>query len=217
MTTLKLTDVRTDGGTQSRVAFNEATVSEYVEALADGADFPAIIVFYDGEFHWPADGFHRLAAHERAGLPEIEADVREGTQRDAITFSLSANETHGLRRTQADKRNAVLTALADPEWSKLSGREIAKLCNVSHDLVARVKRESKAVINDTRANAAKLKSLHCDPFPETTRVPLTANVDAEVAALLEIIGPHVRRASREAKIEIRAWADMQIELHEVAA
>ena len=126
MPTISITDVRTDGGTQSPVAMNDAIVSEYAKLLADGVKLPAITVFFDGEHYWAGDGFHRHAAHVRNGAVEIEADVREGTQRDAVMFSLSANEAHGLRRTQADKRNAVLTALADPEWSKLSGREIEK-------------------------------------------------------------------------------------------
>jgi hypothetical protein len=215
MTSIPISAVRVDGGTQSRVELNEATVAEYAAALVDGAIFPPITTFFDGEHHWLADGFHRHAANERVGNTEIEADIREGSRRDAIAFSLCANEKHGLRRSQADKRQAVLTALADPEWTKLSGREIAKLCGVSHDLVARVKRE--AVINDKRASATKPKRLHYDPATAAACQPVTANVDAEVAAIIDIIGPLVRKASREARVEIRDWPDLQIELGEVAA
>jgi hypothetical protein len=147
------------------------------------------------------------------GDVEIDADVREGSKLDAIKFALSANETHGLRRTQADKRNAVLTALADPEWKELSGREIAKLCNVSHDLVARVKRETSAVINDTASQAAKLKGERFETGGGGLSL-MTPNVDvdAEVATIIEAIGPYVRPASREAKVEIRAWTNTLIEL-----
>lgn len=94
MPTISITDVRTDGGTQSRVAMNDAIVSEYAKLLADGVKLPAITVFFDGEHYWAGDGFHRHAAHVRNGAVEIEADVREGTQRDAVMFSLSANEAH---------------------------------------------------------------------------------------------------------------------------
>ena len=176
--------------------------------------FPPLVVFFDGEFYWLADGFHRHAAHVKNGDVEIDADVREGSKLDAIKFSLSANETHGLRRTQADKRNAVLTALASPEWKELSGREIAKLCNVSHDLVARVKRETGAVINDTASQAAKLKGERLETRGGGGLSLMTANVDvdAEVDTIIEAIGPHVRPASLEAKVAIRAWTNTLIDL-----
>ena len=188
-------------------------VADYAQAMASGVKFPPITVFYDGEHYWLADGFHRLAAHVKNSDVEIDADVREGSKLDAIKFSLSANETHGLRRTQADKRNAVLTALADPEWKELSGGEIAKLCDVSHDLVARVKRETSAVINDTASQAAKLKGERFETGGVgVSLVTPNVDVDAEVETIIEAIGPYVRPASREAKVAIRAWTNTLIEL-----
>jgi hypothetical protein len=211
---IPISAVRTDGGTQMRTAMSDMVVDEYVEALATGSKFPAIVVFFDGVTNWLSDGFHRLAAHEKNGAVEIEADVRPGTRRDAIVYSLRANETHGLRRTNADKRKAILTVLEDPEWSALTLRKIGDLCGVSHEFVARVKRELSTV--DNRDKASKLKSLHCD-LASAPAYPTTANVDAEVDAIIEIIRPHIDRASREAKVGIVAWAEMQIELHGVAA
>jgi ParB-like chromosome segregation protein Spo0J len=41
-------------------------------------------VFWDGEYYWPADGFHRLIAAEELGLVEISADVRAGIRPDAV-------------------------------------------------------------------------------------------------------------------------------------
>lgn len=67
------------------------------------------------------------------------SDVRTGTQRDAILFACGANATHGLRRTNDDKRKAVGVLLADAVWSKMSDREIARLCKVSNMLVAVVR------------------------------------------------------------------------------
>jgi branched-chain amino acid transport system substrate-binding protein len=43
---------------------------------------------------------------------------------DAILYSVGANEMHGLRHTNEDKRRAVLTLLNDPGWSKWSDPEI---------------------------------------------------------------------------------------------
>ena len=69
--------------------------------------------------------------------------MRTGTLRDAVLFSVGANAAHGLRRTNADKRRAVETLLADAEWSAWSDREIARRCCVHHDMVA-VARKSLA-------------------------------------------------------------------------
>lgn len=142
---VKLADIRIDGGTQARAELNEAAVAEYVEALAEGATFPPVVVFFDGSAYWLADGFHRFHAHRKAQAREIAADVRDGTKRDAILHSVGANANHGLRRSNADKRRAVETLLADAEWSKWSDREIARQCAVSPDTVGRIRRENEPV------------------------------------------------------------------------
>ena len=67
--------------------------------------------------------------------------MRRGTARDAILYAVGANDTHGLRRSQADRRNAVLTLLRDPEWTRLSDRKIADAARVDHKTVARTRRE----------------------------------------------------------------------------
>jgi hypothetical protein len=142
-----------DDGAQMRIKLSETTVDDYADAMNDGAEFPPIIVFHDGEKYWIADGFHRHAAHVKLGRTFIIAEVRRGGLRDAIQHSLGANETHGLRRTRADKRRAVETALADPEWAKLSDRDIAKMCVVSHTLVSQVR--SGPVIVATKAQTVR--------------------------------------------------------------
>src|SRR6476661_4358033 len=115
--TLPLDAISINGGTQSRVSLNEATVAEYAEFIRLGGDLPPVIVFEDGSSIWLADGFHRFHAHRAAGAMEIACDVRPGTKRDAILFSVGANASHGLRRTNEDKRRAVMTLLNDAEWS----------------------------------------------------------------------------------------------------
>jgi hypothetical protein len=86
--------------------------------MAAGAVFPPIVVFFDGAEYWLADGFHWIIAAEELGLAEIDTDVREGTQRDAILYAVGANAAHGLKRTNRDKRNAVTILLKDPEWAQ---------------------------------------------------------------------------------------------------
>lgn len=132
---LKIASLRRDGGTQPRAMLNPETVADYAEARRNGATFPEIGVVYDGTDHWIWDGFHRTAGCEEAGDTEIAADVRSGTRRDAVLLAVGANATHGLRRSNEDKRRAVLLLLDDPEWSAWSDREIARRCAVSDRFV----------------------------------------------------------------------------------
>lgn len=139
MKTLNIDAIRIDGGTQARVEINNEAVSEYAEALQGGAGFPPVVVFFDGADHWLADGFHRYHAHRQAGRVSIHSEVREGAQREARLFSLGANQGHGIRRSNADKRKAVESMLADPEWAKWSNNAIAKHCGVSDKTVAHLR------------------------------------------------------------------------------
>jgi len=157
--------IRIDGGTQSRAAINEATVAEYAEAMEDpNTAFPPAIVYFDGKEYWLADGFHRLEAWRRIGRTDIPTDVRQGDRRRAILHSVAANSAHGLRRTNEDKRRAVMTLLEDPEWSQWSDREIARRCSVSHPFVATVR-------------ASVTGSVTSDDRQYTTRHGTTATMD----------------------------------------
>jgi hypothetical protein len=146
---VKITDICLTGGTQSRAEIDRDVVQEYAEDIERGSTFPPIVIFYDGGTYWLADGFHRYEAVAATGRDEILADVRQGTQRDAILHSVGANSAHGLRRNSGDKRRAVLTLLQDDEWGKWSDREIARRCGVSRMTVARVKEGIVTVTSDS--------------------------------------------------------------------
>ncbi|HMP82594.1 MAG TPA: ParB/RepB/Spo0J family partition protein [Verrucomicrobiota bacterium] len=135
---LKLLEIVTDAGTQVRAGLNEATVTDYAEALADGAKFPPVVVFHDGDRYIAADGFHRIQAALRIGATQIECDVRKGGKTDALKFALGCNAHHGLRRTNSDKRHAVGMALK--EFPKTSNAAIAEMCLVGHELVAEIRK-----------------------------------------------------------------------------
>lgn len=152
--TIKIESIRIDGGTQARASLDQNTVADYAEAMEHGAKFPPVVVFFDGADHWLADGFHRYFGSKKIGALDIEAEVREGTKRDAILFSLGANAHHGLRRTNADKRKAVETLLNDDEWAGWSDRQIAKACGVSNDFASRL-RKSSLSSNDSEKPAER--------------------------------------------------------------
>jgi hypothetical protein len=141
---LKLSDISLDQRAQPRVQLDQGVIEEYAEAIRGGASFPPVIVFFDGEQHHLADGFHRVAAAGRAGRDSVRAEVLKGELRAAILWSVSANVDHGLRRSSADKRRAVQTMLEDEEWRKISDTEIALRCRVSRSLVAAVRSEWEA-------------------------------------------------------------------------
>lgn len=143
-TQLDLSVIRLDGGTQTRAALSQQTVDEYAEAIAGGAVFPPVVVFFDGTTYVLADGFHRVAAAKVAGLVEFAADVRQGDARAARLHAAGANLEHGLRRSNADKRAAVMVLLTDAEWSTWSDREIARRCGVSQPFVGKVRAELAA-------------------------------------------------------------------------
>lgn len=136
---VELARIRTDGGCQPRSTMLFDVVEDYANEMARGAEFPAVIVFYDGADYWLADGYHRRQAAETLGLVDIAADVRQGTRRDAILFSVGANAAHGMRRTNEDKRRAVITLLGDPEWSRWNNSEIARRCNVVEGVVRKLR------------------------------------------------------------------------------
>lgn len=145
-TEVPLDQIRIDGGTQSRVNTDQATVDNYAEAMQPedggmGDEFPPGHAFFDGAHYWLWDGFHRYLARQKLKLPTMKLIVRPGTQRDAVLASLGANAKNALQRSDEDKRKAVRIMLADDEWSGWSDRAIARQCCVSQWLVGDVKRK----------------------------------------------------------------------------
>ena len=157
-----ISDIRLDPSTQVRLKTDNEVVTDYAEAMQRGDKFPPVVVFFDGEVYWLADGFHRVYAAMSIDLTEIDADIRNGSKRDALECALGGNDKHGLRRTNADKRNAVRVMLEDEEWSKLSNCQIAAKCNVGEALVRKMRPEI-CIDNSFKTISAEL------PTPETPR------------------------------------------------
>lgn len=177
--TLKTTQIRADGGTQPRAMLDGDTVDTYCDDLKNGATFPPVVVFYDGTTHWLADGFHRFYAHNKAMVTSIVADVRQGTRRDAVLYSVGANATHGKPRTNADKRRAVSLLLGDEEWSRRADAWIAEKCGVSQPFVGKVRAETQPITvigSETREGRdGKTRSLPTRPAaPRQTSLAVAA-------------------------------------------
>ena len=157
---LALQAIKLDPRCQIRGQEDGHTVDDYADAMLAGATFPPLVVFFDGETYWLADGFHRwwaasaVAGSAPAGSAlsrkELDAEVHEGGLREAILFACRANAAHGLPRTKGTKQRAVDTLLEDEEWSAWSDREIARRCLVSHTFVA----NRRSVLSRSSGNVA---------------------------------------------------------------
>ena len=177
---LTLDVVRMDGGTQARETLDMVVISEYAEALKNGDQFPAVVVYFDGSDYWLADGFHRVRAAERAGLVAIEADVHQGGQRDALLHAVGANDTHGLRRSNADKRKAVLTLLHDEEWQKWSDSEMARRTKTSPPFVTKIRATHLQTFKDSGAGEQRKVQRGGKTYTmETGRIGTTKTAAAE--------------------------------------
>jgi hypothetical protein len=219
MKTININSIIIDKGTQSRAAISEDTVTDYAEAMQAGDEFPPVITFFDGVEYYLADGFHRLHAVKRLGKTSIQADVRTGTLRDAILYSLGANRDHGLRRSNADKRKCVQTLLDDFEWGDLSVNEMARICGVSPQLVLAVKAEMDGgeKVSTVKTNApkkdkpTKLANVIEAPLEPTN---LTPERDEAVA---ELVAENQRLADRLAVEAMEATPEEKVAASETIA
>jgi hypothetical protein len=130
-------------GMQMREGMKLDVIEEYQECF-NGKAWPfnePLVVFSDGESYWLADGFHRFEAAKRAKRGSVQCEIRTGSVHDAEDYAAGANGRHGLRRTNADKRKAVLWALNCDRHCNKSLRDIADLCLVGKSLVGSIKHE----------------------------------------------------------------------------
>ncbi len=144
---LALEQIRTDGNTQSRAGMNWNVVETYAERLLAGDQFPPVDVYFDEHQYWLADGFHRVEAARRVRYTTFPARIFQGSRRDAQLHSIQSNITHGLQRSDADKRMVVLMLLQDDEWCYQSNYEIARYSAISVSFVRKIKNEIDQLIN----------------------------------------------------------------------
>lgn len=165
---IRLVDIRTDKA-QTRAQIDQETVCDYAALMGDGAVFPPPAVFRDEkeEAYWLADGFHRYSAAEQLGWESIDCEVHRGSVSDALKYSIEANSTHGLRRTNADKRRAVEIALDHSKEWRLSDRAIAKLCGVSNNFVGTVRKgDQKPGVSSDDTSKKKPGKIAVEQLPE---------------------------------------------------
>jgi hypothetical protein len=136
-----LGQLRTDGDINCREQLCGKTIETYrTMYVADGPQaMDALEAYFDGEWYWVWDGSHRKEAAQLARLEVLPVKAKHGTLRDAQLAATGANPKHGLPRSNATKRNAVLRLLRDEEWGKWGSREIARQAHVSHTFVDKLR------------------------------------------------------------------------------
>lgn len=139
MNKINIGNIRTDGGTQPRLTLDQGSVKDYAEKMRDKAVFPPVVVFNDGSETWLADGFTRYFATKANGGTSIEAEVRQGTLREAKLFAWKANNKQGRPLTDKDIRGILFELFADEEFKGWSNNKIAKELDISSMKVGRVR------------------------------------------------------------------------------
>ena len=179
--------------TQVRTKLSKEVIDAYREDLEAGAIFPPIICFAEESSQRIilSDGFHRLYATIHAGHEEIEVELHEGGRHEALVYALGANTGHGLRRSNADKINAVRLALQDPEISQRTQQEIADICRVTRQTVNRISHREHLDENE-QEGVTKLQEPE-ENSPDDIRPSRPAPTQVE----------HDRREFREALAMIR--------------
>ena len=150
---LQIEQITTDAGTQSRMTCQDSVVRDYALHMKEGVEFPPVVVYFDGEHYYLADGFHRVLAVKSEGHTTINTEVRHGTKCDALHYSLSlvgSGMKMGLRYFTGDRKNAVTLALKS--FKEATQQEIAELCGVSQGYVSQVKDLNIKGNNHTRTN-----------------------------------------------------------------
>lgn len=128
---------------QVREKINDDAVADYAHHYINKHKMPPPVLFEDREGHYMVgDGLHRISAiMQLSSTPRSmwAFEVRKGSFQDCLRFALKANLENGLRRTNADKRVSVESALK--EFPTLSNVKISELAAVSDNMVHEVREE----------------------------------------------------------------------------
>lgn len=148
MPEIRLTNLIIDASIQPRAkSLDQGHVDEMCAALLAGNDLPNVVAYKTDDGVILSEGFHRAEAYKRANKAYIPCDLRTGTRTDAILNAMASNQSHGLKRTNADKRRAVEETLkVAADWSD---RKIADHLGVSHTFVSEARPQLATVASST--------------------------------------------------------------------
>lgn len=187
---IKIAKLKADVALQPRAKIDQETIDDYVEKMQSGIKFPPVIIFYDGQNHFLADGYHRREAHEVLGKEEILSEIIPGTLDEAKWYSYAVNASHGLPRSTEDKRRAIRAALSHPNSAKMNDSELGRYLKVSSNTVKKYREELEKEITpetETEAPTTETKRLvtRKSPSGKTSTFEQTVNSSARSKAQKE--------------------------------
>jgi len=138
---LVLKDIKIDHDLQARVKLDSSVVADYAERLAAGDRFPPRRVFKDSDDYWLSRGFHRQQAAVQAGLTSFPCEILRGTKSHAQLDACADNKSHGLRRSNEDKRKAVELCLMNPLAAGWNNQRVADHVGVSESFVRKTRHD----------------------------------------------------------------------------
>ncbi len=177
---LAFADVVLDPILQVRECLDETWIVELADLYSGSHTLPPLQVVFDGRRYLLTDGWHRHEAIRRAwgataviAVVVVDASHAADPMAVAKMWAAVSNRDAGLRRTDGDKRRAVLLLRSTPDGRKMTHDEIAKRVGVSRSRVTQILSAAEV---DVSANIAGNSSV-CNG-PRGSRVALWSQIDA---------------------------------------
>lgn len=138
-------DIDLSASPRVRNEVRDEVVQEYAQLMKAKTPLPPVVLFLNKteKVYLLADGRHRIEAAKLNKQKGVIAEVRDGNYEQALLYALVANNRHGMRRSAADRRQSVMTAIRF--WPDHSNAQIAKACMVDDHLVAEVRKSLEVV------------------------------------------------------------------------
>ena len=215
--TISLSALVIDEHYQARSNMHVEVIDEYAEVIkqAECWPFPPIKVVSQ----IVVDGFHRIQSAKRViADPGTSEQLRKQLQdipcerisvnptsedvRDvALRHALAANHTHGLRRSNEDKRRSVRLALL--QWPDASNRSIAKLTFTSHPFVNALRNESQVETFPHQLETEQQDNEQAEVKNGVETFPLEENSDLSQSSSRprKSASPHKTRSETKASLD----------------
>ena len=129
---VKLTKIVRDPSLQARKRLDHAAIKRYVYAYRSGRKLPPVEIASVKGALLLVDGWHRVEALERLGQSTVEAEVTEGTRKDAAGRAARANLNHGLPLRASEHRRVF--ALYVEAGHHRNGRRVKSYREMAADL-----------------------------------------------------------------------------------
>jgi hypothetical protein len=102
MTQVRIADLLTGSLVDPAAHLDPERVRRYAELLGD---LPPVVAFRTEQGLLLADGYHRVAAAQARGLDTIEAEIRHGTEHDALRYAVTVGaKQRGLSQQEVMRR-----------------------------------------------------------------------------------------------------------------